>query len=366
MEQIMMISPYLTEQILTYLGNKRSLIGNIETVIKDIKKELNKNKIDCVDLFSGSGIVARMLKLHSNKLYTNDLEKYSYITNSCYLANKSELDDEVYNHYYHLIISALEKPVEGVITENYSPKDENNITLNDRVFYTRENAMTIDTIRYVIDNVKEGYKRFYLAPLLYEASVHCNTSGVFKGFYKSKETKIGKFGGDGENALERIKGKITLKKPILSEVECEYYLFQEDSNILVNKLPHTDVIYIDPPYNQHPYGSNYFMLNTIVENKLGKDISKVSGIPSNWNKSSYNKKNEIYDTFNDLINGCNSKYVIISYNSEGFLNYEQINEILGRYGKYKRIDIQYPTFRGCRNLKNRNKHVTEYIFVLKK
>lgn len=366
MEREMTQIPYLSEQILTYLGNKRTLIGNIENVIINIKQELNKDRIDCVDLFSGSGIVARMLKLHSRKLYANDLEGYSYIINNCYLSNKSEFNDNIYNRYYKEIINGLNKPVISIITKNYAPKDENNITVDDRVFYTRENAMIIDTIRHKIDEVEDSYKKFFLAPLLYEASVHCNTSGVFKGFYKSKETKIGKFGGDGENALERIKGKITLKKPILSDVECEYFVFQKDSNKLVSDLPYTDVIYIDPPYNQHPYGSNYFMLNTIVENKLGENISKVAGIPSNWNKSAYNKKKEIYDTFDDLISKCNSKYVIISYNNEGFLNEKQMDEILGRYGEYKRIDIQYPTFRGCRNLKNRDKHVTEYIFVLKK
>ena len=25
-----------------------------------------------------------------------------------------------------------------------------------------------------------------------------------------------------------------------------------------------DLAYFDPPYNQHPYGSNYFMLNLLV------------------------------------------------------------------------------------------------------
>ena len=32
-----------------------------------------------MDGFIGSGVVSRMLSYHSNKLITNDLEKYSYI-----------------------------------------------------------------------------------------------------------------------------------------------------------------------------------------------------------------------------------------------------------------------------------------------
>ena len=32
-----------------------------------------------------------------------------------------------------------------------------------------------------------------------------------KGFYKNSDTKIGQFGGNGKNALKRIKGEIEIK-----------------------------------------------------------------------------------------------------------------------------------------------------------
>lgn len=53
---------FLTTQIITYLGNKRSLIGNIEKEVEIISKKLGKDTLVCADIFSGSGIVARMLK----------------------------------------------------------------------------------------------------------------------------------------------------------------------------------------------------------------------------------------------------------------------------------------------------------------
>ena len=38
-----------------------------------------------------------------------------------------------------------------------------------------------------------------------------------------------------------------------------------------------------------PFGlSNYFMLNVIAENKMPRNPSSVSGIPSDWNRSVYN------------------------------------------------------------------------------
>jgi adenine-specific DNA-methyltransferase len=38
-----------------------------------------------------------------------------------------------------------------------------------------------------------------------------------------------------------------------------------DSNKIINNIPEVDLAYLDPPYNQHPYGSNYFMLNLILD-----------------------------------------------------------------------------------------------------
>lgn len=358
---------YLTEQIITYLGNKRKLLTNIEDEIKKIQKELNKEKLICVDLFSGSGIVARMLKQYSETLYANDLENYSRIINLCYLSNNNEIDWELYD----LLLNKLEKVLEnnlisGVITQNYAPKNDDNIQEGERVFYTHNNAMLIDTIRDFIEKeVPCDMQPLFLSPLLYEASVHANTSGVFKGFYKSKGQNVGKFGGEGENALERIKGKISINKPPMSNFNANCHVYQQNANELVKIMPDVDIIYIDPPYNQHPYGSNYFMLNTIIDNQVGNNISEVAGIPSDWNKSEYNKKNEALNAMTDLIDNIRSKYVIVSYSSDGFINYDEMLNLLSKRGDVSVKEIEYPTFRASRNLHNRDKHVNEYIFTLK-
>ena len=57
---------FLKEQILTYLGNKRSLLDFIERGVNVAKSELGRDKISCVDIFSGSGVVARYLKRHAS------------------------------------------------------------------------------------------------------------------------------------------------------------------------------------------------------------------------------------------------------------------------------------------------------------
>lgn len=357
---------YLTNQIITYLGNKRKLLEHIAQEVTLILRETGMDKAVICDLFSGSGVVARRLKRYASKLYVNDLEEYSYVINNCYLTNKEDFNEEFYNECLNRILSH-EKIENGVISQNYAPEDDNDIKEGERAFYTHENAVTIDTIRTAIDEcVPESYKKFFLGPLLYEASVHANTSGVFKGFYKSKKENVGKFGGEGENALDRILGKITLQKPILSNFNSDVRLYKEDANVLVKHLKGLDITYIDPPYNQHPYGSNYFMLNTILKNELGHNISKVAGIPDDWNKSQYNKKNEALSSFEQLVSDIDSKYLIISYNNEGFISLEEMQNMLSKYGELTTKEIDYVAFRGSRNLKDRNKHTTEYLFILKK
>ena len=128
-------------------------------------------------------------------------------------------------------------------------------------------------------------------------------------------------------------------------------MYNEDINVLVKSLPEVDLAYYDPPYNQHPYGSNYFMLNIVSTNEEPKEISDVSGIPADWNKSMYNKKKEGAIFLEDLIKNTKAKYIALSYNDEGFVSIDEINEILSKYGETTLMEKEYNTFRGSRNLK---------------
>lgn len=359
---------YLTDQIITYLGNKRSLLSFIENAVSVVKERLEKEKLDVADIFSGSGIVSRFLKQHSAILYSNDLEDYCNTINRCYLANKADIDLDQLKAYYSEIKNILDtQPLrKGFISEMYAPQDDQNIKKGERVFYTTRNAQYIDTARQLIEEIPEPYKTYLLAPLLYEASVHNNTSGVFKGFYKNSKTGIGQFGGDGRNALQRILSDIELKMPIFSNFACETVISQKDANVLADELPPVDLVYMDPPYNQHPYGSNYFMLNLINNYKKPNEISEVSGIPVGWNKSQYNKKQTAKDSMFDLCKKLKAKYLLISFSSDGFISKEEMVDLLSSLGEVEVFDKEYNTFRGCRNLNNRDIHVKEYLYLVKK
>jgi adenine-specific DNA-methyltransferase len=319
------------------------------------------------DVFSGSGIVARYFKQFSELLIVNDLEKYSAVINECYLANESELDIFGLRKRYSEIMEEIDKkPEKGIISELYAPANDEKIKPNERVFYTSRNAMYIDTARKIIEKFPQQEQKFFLAPLLSEASIHANTSGVFKGFYKNKETGIGQFGGLNKDALYRIKGSIKLPFPIFSNFSCETIISNGDSNKIIKDLPEVDIAYLDPPYNQHPYGSNYFMLNLIVDYKYPENTSKISGIPENWNRSNYNNIQKALRSLTELVEGIKAKYVLISFNSEGFITIEQMKEMLRKTGKLQVLETQYNTFRGSRNLNNREIHVKEYLYLLEK
>ncbi|ULO03783.1 DNA adenine methylase [Campylobacter sp. RM12651] len=354
---------YLSEQIITYLGNKRSLLDFIAMGVEYAKIELKKDKLSSVDLFSGSGIVARFLKQHSSYLIANDLESYSKAINECYLLNiNDDFYKELLNEYNILsqeIINNLDNA--GFIKELYSPKDELNISPNDRVFYTNYNASYIDTARKLLEHNK--YKKYFLAPLLYEASVKVNTSGVFKGFYKNKNG-IGQFGGEGQNALSRIKANINLQMPVFSAYNVPFEVFKMDANNLAKELD-CDLCYIDPPYNQHPYGSNYFMLNLITNYIKPSDISKVSGIAKGWNKSAYNYKATALESFTELISNLKAKIVLISYNNEGIIEENELMNMLKQFGQVQMLEQKYNTFRASRNLNNRALYVSEKLYILK-
>lgn len=355
---------YLKDQIITYLGNKRVLLEFIHKGIDFIKKDIRRDKISFCDMFSGSGIVSRYMKQHSNFIIANDLELYSKIINECYLSNKS---DEILEQISILMpkiadISTIKK---GFIRELYAPQNEDKITQKDRVFYTKQNAGIIDTIRQNINlHSPDELKPFFIAPLLHEASVHANTSGVFKGFYKNKKG-VGEYGGEAKNALSRIKNQISLKLPIFSNFTTDFQVLQEDANSIASVVD-TDICYLDPPYNQHPYGSNYFMLNLIAKYQKPSQISKISGIEQDWNRSIFNKKKEAKNALLDIVRKLKSKYILISYNCEGFVKKDDFLIDLNKIGKTEIFEQKYNAFRASRNLNSRTLHVNEQLYLIKK
>ena len=359
---------YLSRQLITYIGNKRALLGQIGGAVEQVKRRLGKDRLRILDAFSGSGVVSRFFKAHALLLISNDLESYAAVTARCYLRNRSTLDlAELTQVVADLNARVDTEPLpRGFIEELYSPRDESSITREDRVFYTRRNGRRLDNYRRLIDTAPSDMRDMLLGPLLSRSSVHANTAGVFKGFYKDRSTGKGRFGGSGADALVRIMGEITLDVPVLSNFECECTVLQEDANAAARRLKGLDLVYVDPPYNQHPYGSNYFMLDLLVRYERPERISRVSGIPVDWQRSGYNVRARSLPLLRELLETVDSPFLLVSFNNEGFISTDEMLGMLNGMGTVDVLETRYNAFRGSRNFDNRPIHVTEQLFLVER
>jgi len=365
-------SDYLSNQIIRYCGNKRSLKNELDEVFCDIKHKLGKIQLDTADLFAGSGFVSRLLKKHSSSLVSNDMEEYSYLINKCYLTNQEDINWEEFNKYYEGLQEYLSSnKIEGRIAKHYAPADSQNIQPGERVFYSKENAMIIDTATsYIKTEVPEHLRPLFWGPLFFEAVQKSNSCGHFNAFLKDKNTGLGKIGGT-ESSNIPAKKDIILSKPVLSENSCKVEVFNRDVNELANDLNrHFDLVYLDPPYNELNYSSRYFMLNAIVADEFDENsISKVSGIPNVEHRQSslYIKKTQSLPTLEDLIAKLDATYIVISFNNQGYISKTEMIDMLSKYGNVDVKSIDYSSFQSARLKSSGNdQNVQEYLFILKK
>jgi adenine-specific DNA-methyltransferase len=223
---------------------------------------------------------------------------------------------------------------------------------------------------YIENNVPEDLKFYILAPLLYESSVKNNTCGYFNSYYKDEG--VGKLGGKNANDLGRICKEIKLPYPVLLVNDCEVIVSCEDTNEYVKKMPYVDIAYYDPPYNKHPYGTFYFMLNEIAKWDYTKEVpDNFRGQDDEWKRSDYNSFSKSKRSFENLIANTKAGEIWVSYNNNGIIPIQEMESILKKYGTVEKVDIEHKTYNRLlgqgdkfRTKKNKAK-ITESLFILK-
>jgi adenine-specific DNA-methyltransferase len=362
-----MTEEYIHQPMFTYLGNKRKLLDFIEEQVNHVKKKLKKDKLVTMDGFSGSGVVARMLSTHSSELHTNDLEIYSDISSSCYVKQPTKAQKEkIAKHIAKMNDLAEKGPyVEGIMTKHYAPKSTENPKEGEVCFFTRENALRIDTMRdYIEKKVENELTDWCLGPVLVKAMIQANTMGHTQSFFK--DNGVGTF-HNTESAWNRVSKPFSIECPIWSSEACKVTCHNQSTNYLVKKLKGPfDLIYYDPPYNQHEYSHMYFLLNVIVTNTKPKSWTDITHMPdrSERNQSDYNKEDLAIKAMTELLeDSLNiSKYVLVSYNDEGIISKENWKKILESY-QYDKIKKRYKRFTG-RN--GESGDVYEILYLIKK
>lgn len=340
-----------------YIGNKTNLLENINQVIKD---NCQGDEKSFCDLFSGTASVARYFK-NRYRIISNDLLYFSYILQRATISNneipkfeklKKELKIENILDYLETV-DIKDKKYKSFIYDNYSPNKK-----CERMYLTPENAKRIDFIRNTIEEwkkeklINENEYFYLLASLIEGVPFVSNITGTYGAYLKTWDKRaFKKFEMIRINVINNYESN-----------EC----YREDANELIKKIS-GDILYIDPPYNSRQYLPNYHLLETIARYDE-PEINGKTGIRTyDKEKSNYCIKSKVYDELDELISNAKFKHLIVSYNQDGLLKKEEIEQILKKYGDkdtYKLYQIPYKQYQN-KLTKKIEKHY-EYIFYIKK
>lgn len=353
---------------MNYIGSKFSLLPFLDECISEIVGNDNtNNKVFC-DLFSGTATVGKFFKKKGFTVIANDLQYYSYVLSKQYIANhkpllfngiKEELNNKNYVTDGNIVeivceyLSSIEGE-KGFVYENFCKgelKDEDEY----RLYFTDENGAKCDAIRskieywYKANKITENEYYFLLATLIENIDKVANTASVYGAFLKKIKSSAQK--------------SLIMKPAEMIYNDQEHYVYNEDANELIRRIK-TDILYLDPPYNQRQYSANYHVLETIAryDNPILKGKTGMRDYSNQ--KSKYSIKREVKKTFEDLIMNADAKYIFLSYNNEGLMSFEEIREIMSKRGEYGCFEKEYNRFKADNESENRHiktNKTTEYL-----
>lgn len=329
----------IIKMVLNYIGSKKTLLYYIKYVIKN--NISTQKSLIFGDLFAGTGVVGDEMNIENNmNIISNDIEYYSYIINYANLKCK-------YTENLKLIIkniNKMESIKNGLIYYNFSPSGKNEYN---RMFFTCENAQKIDTARQFIEEIKNELSDeeyiFLLASIIESADKVANVACVYGAFLKKFKN----------SALKEFKLQPIHKKKCIIGNNKIY-----NKNVIELTEFKYDIVYLDPPYNSRQYGGNYSQLNYLALYDPTIEIKGKTGIMNNYYKSKFSQKYNVEKEFENLIQNLNTKYILISYNNEGILSLEQLQNILKKKGKLKTYVLQYKKFQ---SQKTNSSLVNEYL-----
>lgn len=330
---------------MNYIGSKYSLISFIQDTISQVTNYQNNNGLIFCDLFAGTGIVGATYRKNGWKVISNDIQYYSYILNKHYIENSPPIDISLIEE-----LNGLDG-IDGFIYNNYCQGSGSG-----RNYFTDYNGRKCDAIRtylqklYDTKQISEPEYIFYLASLINSIDKYANTASVYSAFLKHiKKSAERKFILEPLQIVDGIKGMV----------------YNKDANELCREIK-GDVLYLDPPYNNRQYYSNYHILETIARYD-NPELYGITGLRKNDNlKSKFCSKRTVEETFDDLIKNSNFKYVFLSYNNEGLMSLDTIKEIMSKYGEYGFYIQQYKRFKADKE-ENRNistNSTLEYLHFL--
>ena len=311
----------------------------------------SEESLTLFDAFCGTGAVSDRLKNKFNLVINDNLKWATVYTAGRLYASSCHFERLGFDPFAFL--NQSDEKVQGFIYKNYAP------TESSRMYFTPENAARIDYFRKQIEEwhknklLSEAEYMLLLASLVESVSRVSNTAGVYGAFLKKWDGRALKpieFIKPAYNACDSLNIKIYNDKTenIISDVKC-------------------DILYLDPPYTQNQYGTQYHLLETLILNDH-PSVSKVTGSrPVMPMRSDWSKEYKAHILLDMIIANTTARYIVMSYNNDGLMSKEYIEAVMKRYGKPETYCCKKISYKKYQNWKSQNhKEHFEYLFFVEK
>ena len=291
--------------MIKYIGSKRLLVPALGAVAGAVGART------ALDLFTGTTRVARELKRRGLQVTCADTASYSAVLAETYIGTDAELVDH----------AELEAAIERL---NALPGRRGYFT---EVFCERSrylqpfNGERVDAIR---DAIEADYAGSWLHPVLLTALLLAadrvdSTTGLQMAYLKHWAPR-------SANPLE-------LRVPEL--LAGPGRALRGDALEVAGATPRVDLAYLDPPYNQHRYFTNYHVWETLVRwdapDHYGVACKRLDA-RDEATKSDFNSRRRMPDALQRVIAAVDAEVVVVSYNDESWVSPEQITTWLGAAG----------------------------------
>jgi adenine-specific DNA-methyltransferase len=299
--------------MIKYIGSKRKLVGELLGVIGALPRVRT-----VLDLFSGTARVASALRANGYAVTANDHNRYAFTLASCYVAADEARFGEQARRYIAELNKLPGSP--GYFTRTFC---------EDARYFQPKNGARVDAIREAIAQAQlpAPLEAILLVSLMEAADRVDSTVGLQMAYLKQWAPRA-------YNDLELRMPELVDGPPgealMLDAAECG------------RRGPY-DAVYLDPPYNQHKYLNNYHVWETLVR----WDKPEVYGIARKRvdcqsYDSAYNSRRRINSALRELVGSLDARYLVVSFNDEGYLSEAEVHEILSSRGPVvvRRVDFR--------------------------
>lgn len=308
--------------MIKYIGSKRVLVPAIVELVRTLPS------VETVlDLFSGTSRVGHGLKRAGYRVIANDHNAYASALARCYVQSDLEtlgLDAE------KLIreLDALPGRA-GYFTETFCVKSR---------FFQPKNGARVDAIREHIAQCKLGpeLEAVALTSLIEAADRVDSTTGVQMAYLK--------------DWAPRSFNDLRLRVPeLLSRSRFgPCVALERDALDAARTVGPVDVAYLDPPYNQHKYLGNYHVWESLV--RWDKPLvygTACKRLDCRDRTSAFNSKRLFIQAFREIVSSLKARWVIVSFNNEGFLSRSDAEEILSALGAVRTFEHDFKRYVGA-------------------